>query len=210
MIKDIIKIIGQFFSLVFPPVIARICRSVFNYLYTGYLRRQFYHFGTSIFKCRAQNLLGLQHISVGDGCVFDANIQLTARCNENYTSPHIEIGNNCLFRYGCHITAINEIIIGDNLLTGTNVLITDNAHGAFNELNCLLPPNERTLVSRGKVHIGNNVWLGNNVCVLPNVTIGDGAVVGANSVVTKDIPAYSTAVGIPAKVIKQININSTK
>ena len=52
--------------------------------------------------------------------------------------------------------------------------------------------------------IGNNVWIGRNVCIMPGVTIGDGAVIGANAVVTHDIPAYSVAVGVPAKVIKMI------
>ena len=52
-----------------------------------------------------------------------------------------------------------------------------------------------------KISIGNDVWLGAYVIVLPGVTIGDGAVVGAGSVVTLDIPSYSIAVGVPAKVV---------
>ena len=50
--------------------------------------------------------------------------------------------------------------------------------------------------------IGNDVWIGDNVLIMGGVTIGDGAVIGAGSIVTKDLPAYSIAVGIPAKVIK--------
>ena len=57
-------------------------------------------------------------------------------------------------------------------------------------------------MSKGEVHIGNDVWLGNGVKILSGVTIGDGAVVGADAVVTKDVPAYAIAVGNPAKVIK--------
>ena len=67
-----------------------------------------------------------------------------------------------------------------------------------------LPFTERPLYSKEPVVIGNNVWLGNNVCVMPDVTIGDGAIIGANSVVTHDISAYAVAVGIPAKIIKQL------
>ena len=66
----------------------------------------------------------------------------------------------------------------------------------------IIIPYEREIVSKGKIVIGNNVWLGNNVCVMPGVTIGDGVVVGANSVVTKDVPPYCVAVGVPAKIIK--------
>lgn len=56
------------------------------------------------------------------------------------------------------------------------------------------------------ITIGNGVWLGGNVVVLPGVTIGDRAVIGAGSVVTKDIPPDTVAVGNPCKVIKT-NIN---
>lgn len=54
------------------------------------------------------------------------------------------------------------------------------------------------------IKVGNNVWFGGNVTVLPNVTIGDNCVIGAGSVVTKDIPNNSLAVGNPAKVIRNI------
>ena len=56
--------------------------------------------------------------------------------------------------------------------------------------------------SKGDVRIGNAVWIGDSVIVLPGVNIGDGAVIGAGSVVTKDIPPFSIAVGNPCKVIK--------
>ena len=56
-----------------------------------------------------------------------------------------------------------------------------------------------------EVHIGNDCWLACNCVVIGGVTIGDGCVIGAGSVVTKDIPANSLAVGNPCKVIRQIN-----
>lgn len=123
--------------------------------------------------------------------------------NENENEPQIIFGNNCLIRRGSHITALNSIIIGDNLLTGTNVLITDNSHGKTDFESLRIPIRGKRIVSKGGVIIGNNVWLGNNVCVMPGVTIGNCVIIGANSVVTHDIPDYSVAVGIPAKVIKQ-------
>ena len=54
------------------------------------------------------------------------------------------------------------------------------------------------------ITVGNNVWFGGNVCVMPGVTIGDNCVIGAGSVVTKDIPSDSVAVGNPCKVLKTI------
>jgi virginiamycin A acetyltransferase len=56
---------------------------------------------------------------------------------------------------------------------------------------------------KGPVTVGNNVWIGDNVIILSGVTVGDGAVLGAGAIVTKDVPAYSIAVGNPAKSIKK-------
>ena len=178
-----------------------------NQAYTGFYRNSFAHWGNnSVLNYHAINLKGLSNISVGDHTVLGSAIQLTtwAKYQEQDFHPHISIGNHCIIRDGAHITAINSITIGDNLLTGTNVLITDNAHGEFTIEQLKLPPIVRPLHSKGPVVIGNNVWLGNNVCVLPGVTIGDGAVIGANSVVIHDIPPYSMAAGMPASIIKQL------
>jgi len=57
--------------------------------------------------------------------------------------------------------------------------------------------------SKGVIEIGNNVWIGDGVTILPGAKIGDGAVIGACSVVTKSIPPFSVAVGVPAKTIKK-------
>jgi acetyltransferase-like isoleucine patch superfamily enzyme len=59
-----------------------------------------------------------------------------------------------------------------------------------------------TSCSRGAIQIGHDVWVGTNAVILDGVSIGNGAVIGANAVVTKDIPAYAVAVGVPARVIK--------
>ena len=87
--------------------------------------------------------------------------------------------------------------IGENVFLhrGTIILTHDWASWCFvNSHNDFLP-------SHGKVKIGNNVWLGENVTILKGVTIGDNVIIGIGSVVTKDIPSNSVAVGIPAKVV---------
>jgi acetyltransferase-like isoleucine patch superfamily enzyme len=60
------------------------------------------------------------------------------------------------------------------------------------------------------VTIGNDCWIGGNTVILPGVTIGHGVVIGASSMVNKDIPDYSIAVGSPARVIKQVDSMSQK
>lgn len=184
-----------------------ITRAISNRLYTLLHRHRFAHCGKgSHIGWTAMKLKGLKYISVGDHTYISPGVQLTAwdSHNGNHFKPSIIIGNCCSIRNNTHITAINSITIGDNLLTGTNVLITDNSHGQSTREHMSLPFNQRPLYSKGPVVIGKNVWLGNNVCVMPGVTIGDGAIIGANSVVTHDVPAYSVAAGIPARVIKQL------
>lgn len=55
------------------------------------------------------------------------------------------------------------------------------------------------------VTIGDDCWIGGNVTIMPGVTIGKGCTIGAGSVVTKDIPEFSVAIGSPAKVVKKVD-----
>ena len=121
------------------------------------------------------------------------------------TNARIVIGNDVSIMDNCQFSAASAIYIGDGTLLGSNVFITDNFHGKSDLVEMKIPPSKRDLYIKGKVEIGKNVWLGRNVCVMPNVTIGDGAIVGANSVVTKNIPSYCIAGGVPARIIKVFN-----
>ena len=64
-------------------------------------------------------------------------------------------------------------------------------------------PQKKDMPLKGDTVIGNDVWIGQNVTIMPGVHIGDGAIIGANSVVAKDIPPYSIAVGNPCRVVKK-------
>lgn len=107
----------------------------------------------------------------------------------------------------CHIGATNYIEIGNNVLFGSKVYVTDHGHGIYsgNDFHSLPnePPTKRVLNFDKKVIIGDNVWVGDNVVILPGVRIGNGCIIGSNAVVTKDIPENCIAIGIPAKVIKK-------
>lgn len=115
--------------------------------------------------------------------------------------PSVIIGDNVSLGEYCHITAIECVKIGNNLLTGRFVTITDNSHGLTDLESLKLPPLKRPIVSKGAVTIKDNVWIGDKVTILPDVTIGEGSVIAANSVVTKDVPPYSVVGGIPAKIL---------
>lgn len=152
------------------------------------------------------SLLGLKYFSVGKGTLFCPKAELTAwsKYREFTYQPRITIGKNCQFGRACHITAIGEITIGDNLLTGQYVIISDNAHGESTSNQISIPPLERELTTKGPIRIGNNVWIGDRVAILSGVTIGDGAIIGSNAVVTHDVPAGAVVGGVPARIIKRM------
>lgn len=123
---------------------------------------------------------------------------------EQNFNPAIFIGNNCNIGEYTHISSCNRITIGDGLLTGRFVLITDNNHGALSKEESTTPPLRRKLVSKGEIVIGENVWIGDKVTILGGVNVGNNVIIAANSVVTKSIPDNCVAAGNPAKIIKSI------
>lgn len=170
-----------------------------------------------------------EYISIGEGTGFGKDLYLTAwdeyHCQSDEIPhsgeifgfdrigrfvqklhPELTIGSYCWFGEYNHITCANKVTIGDNLLTGKWVTITDNSHGATDYDSFKIAPIKRPLVSKGSVVIGNNVWIGDKATILPGVTIGDGAVIAASSVVTKDVPAYSIVAGNPGKVVRAITM----
>ena len=119
-------------------------------------------------------------------------------------APCLRIGRNCKMNDRVHISAWESITIGDDVLMGSNILITDNSHGDYSEGASRCPsiaPDDRPIVT-SPVKIGDRVWIGEFVSILPGVTIGDGAVVGSNSVVTCDVAPNTVVVGSPAREIK--------
>ena len=114
--------------------------------------------------------------------------------------PKIIIGDYSVINYRFQCNSAVSIKIGDYCSFASNVFITDSDH--IVERGGVLTKNKK--YNSKPVVIGRNCWLAQNVVILKGVTIGDNCTIGANSVVTKDIPANSIAVGIPAKVIKEI------
>lgn len=198
--------------VVCPYYVYQWIRKLESYLRSQWIRSEFKLFD----RCTMGKiglLRGMQYIEVGEQTGFGDWIYLTAwdcypcinlqgKEEIQYFHPSIKIGSRCSFGAFNHITAINRIVIGDGCLTGKWVTITDNSHGNTELSSLRIPPSRRPIVSKGAVVIGNNVWIGDKATILPGVTIGDGAVIAANAVVTKDVPAYSIARGIPAVVEK--------
>lgn len=181
-----------------------------DFVYSLWIKNEFKSTGKNVMLYKLSRLEGGKYISIGTNSVIGKHAVLTAW--ENYNgqklSPQITIGENCDLGEYIHITCTNKIHIGNGLLTGRWVTITDNSHGNTNNENLDIPPALRKIYSKGEVWIGNNVWIGDKATILPNVKIGDGAIVASNTVVTKDVPPYSIVAGCPAKLIRnKINNN---
>jgi len=143
------------------------------------------------------------------GCpevVGTANIQLgknlylwTGLYWETQEHGIIDIGDEVVMSRGVHIVAFEHITIGKHSMIGEYSSIRDANHRIDTQ-----QPMRYSGHDSAPIHIGDNVWIGRGVTIVSGVSIGDNAVIGANAVVTKDVPANSIAVGIPAQVIKTL------
>lgn len=111
---------------------------------------------------------------------------------------HIRVGKHFFANFNWTVLDEALVTIGDDCFVGPNVSIYTACHSTD-------PIERNTRREWAKpVTIGNNCWIGGSVTILPGVTIGDNVTIGAGSVVNKDIPANTVAVGNPAKVIKHL------
>lgn len=137
---------------------------------------------------------------LGEGTFFQGPIYF-------HYGQHTKIGKHFFANFNFTVQDDASVTIGDDCNFGPNVTIVTALHPML--------PDERKqmLTAKGgkkplcyakSVHIGNNCWFGASVTVCPGVTIGDNCVIGAGSVVTRDIPPNSLAVGVPCRVIREI------
>jgi acetyltransferase-like isoleucine patch superfamily enzyme len=112
---------------------------------------------------------------------------------------NINVGKNVFINSGCRFQDQGGITIGDGVLIGHNVVLATLNHD--------INPRKRSTLYPAPIVIGANVWIGANATVVPGVTIGDGAIIAAGAVVTKDVPANVIVGGVPAKMIKSIEID---
>ena len=120
-------------------------------------------------------------VNIEKNAVFSAKVSLGSRSG---------IGINARINGRC--------VIGNDVMMGTDCVIITRSH---RHDRTDIPMMDQGFEEERPVFVGNDVWLGDRVIILPGVHIGDGCIIGAGSVVTRDIPPYSVAAGIPAKVI---------
>lgn len=153
---------------------------------------------------------GAKYISLGNNIRTKPRFHLAAIDKHNGIkfNPEIKIGDNVSINYDVHIACVDMVEIGEGSLLGSKVFITDHFHGDSTFESMCIPPSKRSLTSKGRVIIEKNVWIGEGVVIMPGVIIGNNSVIGANAVVTRNIPAFSVAVGNPAKVIKRYEMEN--
>jgi len=135
---------------------------------------------------------GTANIILGKRCRLGMDVEL-----RTVEGGRIQIGEDTRLNRGCTLTSYAQISIGDFTIIGEYVSIRDANHGLKRGEPMRYQPH-----TCEPILIGRDVWIGRGSCILPGVTIGEGAVIGANSVVTRDVPDFAIAAGVPAKVIK--------
>ena len=143
-------------------------------------------------------------IIIGDNSWIRGHLQV-------HNTGLILIGNDSFIGPDSRIWAKKKITIGNRVLISHNVNIHDNnshplnsrlRHQDFQFIFKNMDLQDSIDLSEADIIIEDDAWIGFNATVLKGVTIGKGAIVGANTVITKDVPAFAVIVGNPAKIIK--------
>lgn len=147
---------------------------------------------------------GIQNITLGNNVMVHEGTWLAAMPLTG-EAVKLVIDDGATIGHYNHIYATRSIVIEKEVLTADKVYISDNLH-SYEDVK--LPIIKQPIKQCKPVVIGEGSWLGEHVCVI-GASIGKHCVIGANSVVTKDIPDYCVAVGIPARVIKRYDTDSS-
>jgi len=137
-------------------------------------------------------------MDIGRNVYFDHDVWISVLKN-----GHLSIGESTVINCGVFISVHDRVEIGKNTGIAIGCFITD-AMRHFDGADPSRAFFNQGMWSKGPTIIGEQCWLGHGAVVTSGVTIGDWCAIGANSVVTRDIPPYSVAVGAPAKVVREV------
>ena len=183
----------------------RLLRHFSIVFYSSCNRKRFGAYGKGVVVVKPLQIDGYENIYLGDGVQVLEGAWLAALplTGEKETALNIQAGTS-IGHYN-HIYATGSITIEQNVLTADKVYISDNLH-SYEEMT--IPIIQQPIKQCKPVVIGEGSWIGEHACII-GASIGKHCVIGANAVVTNDIPDYSVAVGVPARVIKKYNPTTT-
>nr|WP_278003370.1 acyltransferase [Nodosilinea sp. TSF1-S3] len=183
-------------QLAYSPIFGKFGKDITIEFNVRFIRPKSMFFGNSCSICNYSFL----NCWEDDGeLVLEDSVRLDQGFHLQALGGKVRIGQNTyLGPYVC-MAGPGNITIGKNCLIASNTSLYANNH-IFSSVDT--PINQQGITVKG-IEIEEDCWLGSGVKVVDGVTIGRGSVIGAGSVVTKDIPPYSVAVGVPAKVIRQ-------
>lgn len=207
MLKNLFRPLAFVLRILFPYKRYEHLKKRFSILRSLWLHHIFLDCHKTVVFGKIGCIHGSKYITIDEGTFFDDFFCLTSWPERVNEPPSLIIGSKCSFGTFCHITCANKIHIGNCVLTGKYVTISDNNHGNTDMESLIQKPYQRAIVSKGPIIIEDDVWIGDKATILSGVKIGKGAVVAANSVVTKDVPEYSVVAGNPARIIRNNNEN---
>jgi acetyltransferase-like isoleucine patch superfamily enzyme len=134
-------------------------------------------------------------LEIGEHTLLEPNVWLTLP-----DPGRVRIGSGTFLNMNVMVAAQHLVEIGDHCMFANGCFVTDANH-RFDDLD--RPVTWQGFTTKGPTRVGDNVWCGAHVVITSGVTVGERCVIGANSVVTADLPPYSVAAGIPAKVLRR-------
>jgi acetyltransferase-like isoleucine patch superfamily enzyme len=168
-----------------------------------YYRRIFGSFGRGSRVISPMALFEPRFMHVGADVLINHGARLEAHATERHPSPELRIGDGVNIEQSVEIVCHNRVVIGRNVTVAGHCFISDTTHPVDGT------PRSRKMVDfiaddEKTVEIGADSFIGFGCIILPGVHIGECCVIGAGSVVTKDVPAYSMAFGVPAQVVRSV------
>lgn len=171
------------------------------------LKKQKYkNIGKKTYIDKSVHIIGLKNIRIGSNNIISDDTWLNVN-DRTDGKIGIEIGNNCYIGKRNFFSSSAKITLKDYFMSGINCSLLGSDHLIDEPLK---PYIHTGTTNDTSIYIGTNVRFGANVTVIGDVKIGHGSIIGANSLVLKDIPPFSIAVGNPAKVIKRYNFENKK
>jgi lipopolysaccharide O-acetyltransferase len=156
------------------------------------------------YRITGHRFIEIGRLSAGTGFRVDA---IHTYIDGSTFAPSVVIGDNVNCGPYVRIGCTHRVVIGNGVLIGSYVLITDHDHGVYDGPPPHSPPDQppaaRALTRDGTVVIGDNVFIGEHVSILKNVSVGAGSVLASGSVVTRDVPPATIVAGSPARVVKR-------